>query len=121
MRGGHTEITILVNLMRCELRGGSRCFFLIGGFASAAAVVGYIWVWNAKGDEIVKWPQRKILDLNGRIAGAYVSNYHLMPSYSKGQIEYLKPNGDIGLGPAFDFNSWKLQVDTGMRGGKLNL
>jgi DMSO/TMAO reductase YedYZ molybdopterin-dependent catalytic subunit len=121
MTDRHPDITLSDRQLKNELRRRTRRDFLIGGIAAAGAIGGYDWLRHAKGDENLQWPERRGLDLNGRIAAAYVSDSHVMPSYSKDQIEYLKANGDIGLDPAFDFNNWKLQVDTGVPGGKLTL
>jgi DMSO/TMAO reductase YedYZ molybdopterin-dependent catalytic subunit len=121
MSDRRSEITLPDDQLKRELRRRTRRDFLIGGIAAVGAIGGYEWLRHAKDDENLQWPERKILDLNGRIAGAYVSDSHLMPSYSKDEIEYLKPNGDIGLSPAFDFSTWKLQVETGASGDTLNL
>jgi DMSO/TMAO reductase YedYZ molybdopterin-dependent catalytic subunit len=121
MSDRHPEITVTNDQLKRELRRRTRRDFLIGGIAAAAAIGGYEWLRHANDDEGEPWPERRILDLNGRIAGAYVSDSHLMPTYSKDQIRHLKPNGDIGLNPAFDFTKWNLQVDTGVRGGNLKL
>jgi DMSO/TMAO reductase YedYZ molybdopterin-dependent catalytic subunit len=121
MSDRHPEITVSNDQLKRELRRRTRRDFLFGGIAAAAAVGGYQWLRHAEDDENLQWPERKILDLNGRIARSYLSDSHLMPSYSKHEVQYLKPNGDIGLNPAFDFTSWKLQVDTGVSGGNLSL
>lgn len=121
MSDRHPEITLANHQLKRELRRRTRRDFLIAGIAAAGAIGGYEWLRHANEEENLQWPERKVLDLNGRVAGAYVSDAHLMPNYCRSQIEPLKPNGDIGLNPTFDFNSWKLRVDTGIPEGKLTL
>jgi DMSO/TMAO reductase YedYZ molybdopterin-dependent catalytic subunit len=95
------------------MRRRTRRDFLVAGLAAAAGVGGYEWVRHAKDADGVPWPQRAVMDLNGRIAKAYVSDSHLMPSYSGSQISPLKPNGDVGLNPEWNPSSWRLGVAHG--------
>jgi DMSO/TMAO reductase YedYZ molybdopterin-dependent catalytic subunit len=39
-----------------------------------------------------------------------------MPTYSKEQIQYLKPNGNYGVDTPLDLNAWRLHVKTGVAG-----
>jgi DMSO/TMAO reductase YedYZ molybdopterin-dependent catalytic subunit len=117
----HPELSVSEQEARSELRRRTRRDFLIGGLAAAAAVGGYEWLTHAPQENGEPYPERKILDANGRIARGYVKNSHLMPTYSHEEIRYLKVNGDVGLDPAFDRKDWKLQVQTGAPGATLNL
>lgn len=102
-----------------ELARRTRRDFLIGGLAAVGAVGGYEWVTRAKAASGVPWPQRRVLDLNGRLGRGYVSAAHLMPTYSRDRVAHLKPNGNIGMEQPVDPQKWRLQVDTG--GPALNL
>ena len=93
-----------------ELRRRTRRDFLIGGIAAAGAIGGYEWITNARPEDNAPWPQRRVLELNRKIAQSYLSNSHLMPTYSPSQVEYLKPNGDIGVDQPLDITKWQLQV-----------
>ncbi|MBV9158513.1 MAG: hypothetical protein JO097_19805, partial [Acidobacteriaceae bacterium] len=117
----HPEIVLNDEDAKRALRRRTRRDFLIGGLAAAAGVGTYEWIMHAKDDNSVPWPQRRVLDANGRLSKGYVSNGHRMPMYSKEQIQFLKVNGDIGLNPQFDLSEWKLHVQTGMPGGDFNL
>ncbi len=103
------------------LKRRSRRDFLVGGLATAAAIGGYEWLKHAKPDNGVPDPQRSVLDFNGRLARDYFSDSRLMPTYSKSQIQYLKPNGDVGVDDPVDLSTWRLQVQTGNAGTPLNL
>lgn len=109
----HPELVLRDETARGELRRRTRRDFLIAGLVGAAGVGAYEWVTKAKEANGTPWPQRDVLNLNGKIAHAYLSDSHLMPSYSASQITPLKPNGDIGLNPDFDFSHWRLAVAHG--------
>ncbi len=117
----HPEIVLNSQDLKQELRRRTRRDFLIAGLAAAGAVGGYEWLTHAKEDNGQPWPERRVLDANGRLWRAYVNNRHLMPSYSTDQIQYLKVNGDVGLGQDFDPGAWKLRVQTGVPGEQFDL
>ncbi len=121
MTNRQREIVLPEADLKSDLRRRTRRDFLIGGVAAIAAIGGYEWIMQSPKDKEVPVPERRVLDANGRLATDYVSDSHLMPSYAKDQIQYLKPNGDIGLDPAFDANTWKLHVKTDAPGGDINL
>jgi DMSO/TMAO reductase YedYZ molybdopterin-dependent catalytic subunit len=117
----HPEVLLNESELKRELRRRTRRDFLIAGSAAAAAIGGYEWLTHARDDNGAPWPERRVLDANGRLSRGYLSNGHLAPSFSKEQIQHLKVNGDIGLNSDFDANTWKLQVQTGAPGGDLHL
>lgn len=93
------------------LRRRTRRDFLIGGVAAAAVIGGYEWITHANQDDGEPWPERRVLELNGKIARGYLRDSHRMPLYSWDRVGSLKPNGDIGLDPSFDAKDWRLQVE----------
>lgn len=107
------EIVLPESELKKELRRRTRRDFLIAGIAGAAALGGYKWVTSAKREDGTPWPQRRVLDLNRKLATAYLSNSHLMPAYSRDQVGWLKPNGNIGLEDPVDVANWHLTVQTG--------
>lgn len=107
----HREIVLDEHEAQRELRRRTRRDFLIAGIAAVGAIGGYEWITKAKREKDVPWPQRRVLEFNRKLAEGYVSDSHLMPSYLLDQVEYLKPNGDIGLDTPVEEN-WKLQVAT---------
>ena len=93
-----------------HLRRKTRRSFLVGGAAAAAGLAGYKWITSAGGDNALPWPQRRILDFNGKLAHAYLSDSHRMPTYAASQVGYLKPNGAIGLDVS---EEWSLRLEPG--------
>ena len=94
-----------------ELRRRTRRDFLIAGVAGAAGIGAYEWVRKAGAVDDVPWPQRGVLDFNGKLARAYVSAAHRMPEFSRERVTYLKPNGDYGLDqPAAAETEYRVQV-----------
>ena len=76
------EIVLSTEELPEELRRRSRRGFLVGGLAAAAAIGGYEWLTKAGQEDGVPWPQRRVLDVNQRLAQSYLSNGHLMPTYA---------------------------------------
>lgn len=93
-----------------DLRRKTRRSFLAGGAAAAAGLAGYKWITSAGGDNALPWPQRRVLDFNGKLAHSYLSDSHLMPAYPASQVGYLKPNGAIGLDTS---EEWTLRLEPG--------
>jgi len=93
----HPEIVLPESDLKRELQKKSRRGFLLGGLAAVAGIGSYEAVRMSHTDNEVPWPQRRVLDFNGKIARAYLDSSHLMPTYSASEIGYMKPNGDHGL------------------------
>lgn len=93
-----------------ELRLRSRRDFLIAGVAAVAGLSGYEWITRSKREDDVPWPQRRVLDFNRKLSQAYLSDSHRMPTFSKSEVQNLKPNGDYGLDEPLDASKWRLQV-----------
>jgi DMSO/TMAO reductase YedYZ molybdopterin-dependent catalytic subunit len=113
MTDRHPEIVLPEPELKRELRGRTRRGFLIGGLGAVAAIGGYEWVTRAKSDDEVPWPQRRVLDFNGKVSHAYLSDSHLMPAYSMDEVGWLKPNGKYGLEQPLDAVTWHLQIESG--------
>lgn len=110
MKNRHPEIVLPEPELERELKLRTRRSFLVAGVAALAGFGGYEWVTRAASDNEAPWPQRRVLDLNGRIARSYLSDSHLMPTYSPDKIAFLKPNGDYGLEHPLDLAAWSLEV-----------
>ena len=104
------EIVLPADELKAELRRRSRRDFLIGGIAAVAPFGGYEWLTKAGQEDGVPWPQRRVLDVNQRLAQGYLSDRHLMPTYASHEIRHLKPNGDIGLDDRIGKSAWRFTV-----------
>ena len=97
MTNRHPEIVLPEADLNRELRKKSRRGFILGGLAAAGALGAYESVRLAHKENEVPWPQRRVLDFNGKLWKSYLDDSHLMPTYPESAIRYLKPNGDHGL------------------------
>ena len=110
MTDRHPSIILPPEDLARELRRRSRRGFLLGGLGAIGAIGAYEWVTNAREENNLPWPQRRVLHWNEKLAHGYLNDGHLTPSYRRDQITYLKPNGDIGLGGAVDQAKWRVHV-----------
>lgn len=112
----HPEIVLPEAELNRELRKKSRRGLLMGGLSAVAAISGYEAMRHSRKEDQVPWPQRRVLDLNGKLWHSYLDDSHLMPTYPASKIGYLKPNGDHGLDEETDDGSppdWDgLQLET---------
>jgi len=117
----HSEIALPKRELKRELRRKTRRDFLIAGLATAGAIGGYKWVTSARPENDAPWPERRVLNFDGKLARGYLSDSHLMPTYSRSEVGYLKPNGDIGVEDPIDEETWRLRVVTGKGSPMFNL
>ncbi|MBX7245172.1 MAG: molybdopterin-dependent oxidoreductase [Candidatus Sumerlaeaceae bacterium] len=87
----------------------SRRGFLIAAGAGIAAVSGWQWLRTRPNDDGIPWPLRKVLNLNGNVAGALSPLSRLSPEYSKSQARMPRANGTIGLENELGID-WALNV-----------
>ena len=106
----HPEIILPADKLKEELHRRSRRGFLIGGLAATGGVGAYSWITGSGQEDGVSWPQRRVLDVNQVLAQGYLSDKHLMPTYTPQEITHLKPNGDIGLDDDVVKNGWRFTV-----------
>jgi DMSO/TMAO reductase YedYZ molybdopterin-dependent catalytic subunit len=105
----HPELVLPEGEAEQKLKGKTRRSFLIGGAAAAAGIGFYQWVTSAEDVDGVPWPQRRVLDANGKLSHAYLSDRHLMPTYSPAQVGGVKPNGNIGMEQPL-LGDWHMEV-----------
>jgi len=104
-----------------KLKHLTRRGFLAGGVAAAAGIGGYEWLTKSGQIGEVPWPQRSVLDFNGKLAEAYLSHSHQMPTFPPERIGKLKPNGGEGLDDDDGLKNWKLIFDPGAGVKPVNL
>lgn len=115
MNSRHKELTVSEQEAQKILKRLSRRGFLTGGLAAAAALGGYEWLTRSGAIGDVPWPQRAVLDFNGKLAHGYLSDSRLMPSYSPDRIGALKANGELGMDDDDELATWKLTFDPGSK------
>jgi DMSO/TMAO reductase YedYZ molybdopterin-dependent catalytic subunit len=106
----HPELTLQDEEVKKRLGSKTRRSFLTGGIAAAAGIGFYEWVTSAEDADDVPWPQRRVLDVNGKLSHAYLSDNHLMPTYSLAQVGGVKPNGNIGMDSPLKGAAWHLDA-----------
>jgi DMSO/TMAO reductase YedYZ molybdopterin-dependent catalytic subunit len=104
-----------------KLRRLTRRGFLAGGVAAVAGLAGYEWLTQTGQIGEVPWPQRAVLNFNGRLAEDYLRYSHLMPTFPPDRISKLKPNGGEGLDDPDELKNWKLKFDPGAQVTPLQL
>ena len=117
----HPEMVLTEDETRRELRRRTRRDFLVGGVAAVGAMGGYSWLRSRKREGGLQWPERRVLDVNGDLAHAYLSDSHLMPTYSRDKVGWLKPNGDIGMDDDMNADEWTVKVSADGGGPHLKL
>ena len=106
----HPELVLPDEEAKQKLHSKSRRSFLLGGVAAAAGIGFYEWVTSAEDVDGVPWPQRRVLNVNGKLSHAYLSDGHLMPTYSPEQVGGVKPNGNIGMEQPLNHADWHMEV-----------
>jgi DMSO/TMAO reductase YedYZ molybdopterin-dependent catalytic subunit len=96
-----------------KLKQLTRRGFLLGGIAAVAGIGGYELLTKTGNMGDRSMAERKVLNLNGRIAKGYLRDSHLAPTYSKDQITGQKANGEYGLDDDDELKDWKLTFDPG--------
>jgi DMSO/TMAO reductase YedYZ molybdopterin-dependent catalytic subunit len=114
MTNRHPEIVLPDAELQRVLCNKTRRGFLTGGLAALGAAAGYTWVTSAGRKQYVPWPQRDVLDFNGRLARSYLSDTHLMPTFPASAIGRLKPNGFYGLDDDVSETDKNFQMESGV-------
>ncbi len=113
MNNRHPEINLSEEEARRKLGKSTRRSLLVGGVATAGALGFYKWLTQAAQENGAPWPERRVLDVNARVAQAYLSDHHVMESFRSDQIGGVKPNGDVGLsGPLPNPAKWRVELTT---------
>src|SRR3954451_14802466 len=106
----HPEFQLSEEEAKRTLSHKTRRSLLTGAVAAACGIGGYEWLTSAREEDEVPWPQRRVLDWNGKLVHAYLRDRHLMETFPPEREGGVKPNGDVGLGKPLDPEQWDLQV-----------
>ncbi len=107
----HPEIDLQDSEAREKIRSHTRRSLLVGGVATAAGFGFYRWATHADEAGSLPSPQRRVLDFNGRLARAYLSDHGSMPTYQPEDVGGVKPNGDYGLAEQVSPKDWRVRVE----------
>ena len=88
----------------------SRRSFLALGLLGLGGVGGWAWLANRPAVDGIPGPLRRVLDLNGRLNQAYLSQTRLAPEFARSRASAPRVNGRIGLAPPLDPAAWRLRV-----------
>lgn len=92
-----------------EISRRTRRSLLVGGAAALAGTGAWGWLRSRRPDDQVAWPLRAALEANERVSRDYFRDTRLARTFSAGEAEEPRPNGDIGLEE--DPNpDWKLML-----------
>lgn len=97
--------------VRRQLRRMSRRGFLTAAVAAGAGYAGWRWLRGAAPIAGVPAPLRHTLNFNEKLAESYFSKARLSPTFKPSQITPARINGHLGLAPAYDVDSWRLNIE----------
>ena len=92
------------------IRRMSRRGFLMGAAGAAAGLGGYYWLNSRTPVDGISGPLRTALGADDKLAELYFRPRRLAQTFSEAQVQPLRLNGDVGLGPDFNPKHWMLHV-----------
>jgi len=96
---------------KTKLARKTRRGLLVGGAAAVGVIGFYEWLTRAEAEDGVPWPQRRVLEMNGTLGRNYLSDGHLMPTFSDADIGGVKPNGNVGIAGPVTAEDWQFKVE----------
>ncbi len=88
----------------------TRRSFAVGGVAALLGAGGVAWLANARGQDGIPGPLRKMLEFNEGVAQRLFGPQRLAPEFSPDKIEEPRINGLIGLASVAPTQDWKIRV-----------
>ncbi|HLK14058.1 MAG TPA: molybdopterin-dependent oxidoreductase [Fimbriimonadaceae bacterium] len=93
-----------------QIRRLSRRGLLWGAGAAVVAYGTLHWLDNSATEDGMGWPFKRVLGLNEKLAGLYLSNRSHAQEFPAGDAREPKVNGPYGLESEIDVANWRLQV-----------
>jgi DMSO/TMAO reductase YedYZ molybdopterin-dependent catalytic subunit len=95
-----------------DIRRLTRRSFLVGGAAALAGLAGWRWLRTASLEDGLRWPLRRALGFNQRLAQGYFSSARLAPTFPEVAVQDpARTNGLVGLSGDVDTARWQLRVE----------
>lgn len=90
----------------------SRRGFVTAAIAAGAGLGAWKWLNTREQMAYLRWPYRRVLELNESLAESYFRTSRLTPTFPPSKINRpARLNGNLGLDPNFDPSAWKLRLE----------
>lgn len=98
-----------------EFARKTRRAFVVGGAAAVAGFGAYTALRSSRPDDQLASGERRILEVNEKIAHDYLDDQHLASTYPVSEVGKLKPNGDLGLDDELEPGPWNVKIEQQIR------
>lgn len=105
-----TAVTNPDTHVEAEMRRLTRRSFTTGAIAALAGGSALAWLNSRAFDDGVRWPLRRALEFNERVAQALYRPTRLAPEFPIEQAVEPRVNGQIGLQTPLAPDNWKVRV-----------
>lgn len=96
-----------------DLKKITRRSFLFGGASAVAGYLGWHWIHLSTPEDGISWPIRRALEWNGKLFGSLFSRDRETTKIKPPQAGKVpRFNGDLGLGPSINPETWRLHVSS---------
>jgi Oxidoreductase molybdopterin binding domain len=96
--------------VRAESGRRTRRSFLVAAAAAAGGYGLYRWIDHSPGEELLRRPLRKAMEMNAKISRAVFDDRGMAPTYPVERAVELRTNGNYGLKEDLAPESYRLQL-----------